>query len=109
MVTVHAGVGGVSEGTSRGNEREGALQGRETYSSPASACAGEEEARCRSKWHCFVLFFLYFFFLCRDPKMSYNKSNAQKLKLRKEKVTSLICMDPTSPSPSSNSTRRDSQ
>jgi hypothetical protein len=31
------------------------------------------------------------------------------LRLRKEKVTSLICMDPTSPSPSSNSTRRDSQ
>jgi hypothetical protein len=76
VVTVHAGVGGVSEGTSRGNDWEGALQGRETSSSPASACAGEEEAQYRSKRYCFVLsfffliyyllllFFFYFLFSC---------------------------------------------
>jgi hypothetical protein len=41
-----------------GVEREGlALQGRETSSSPASACLGEEEdLRCHSKQHRFDLF-----------------------------------------------------
>jgi len=40
-----------------GGERGTVLQGRETFSSLASACAGEEEAQCRSKQHCFVLSF----------------------------------------------------
>jgi hypothetical protein len=77
VVTVHAGVGGVSEGTSRGNDWEGALQGRETSSSPASAlCRG----RRSTKWYCFVLssfffliyylfifiFFVFSLFLCGD-------------------------------------------
>jgi putative NADPH-quinone reductase len=76
VVTMYAGAGGVNEGTSRGNEREGALHGRETSSSPASTCGGEEEAHCRSKQHCFMLssFFLVFsLLLCGDPKMGYNR------------------------------------
>ncbi|KAJ6941416.1 hypothetical protein NC651_007255 [Populus alba x Populus x berolinensis] len=84
VVIVHASVGGVSKGTSRGNEREGALQGRETSSSPPSAYAGEEEAHCHLKRYCFVLssfffFFLFFVFfvfspyLCGDSKIGYNK------------------------------------
>jgi len=70
VVTMYAGAGGVNEGTSRGNEREGALHGRET-SSPASTCGGEEEAHCRSKQHCFMLssfFFGIFTFVVRGSK-----------------------------------------
>jgi len=47
-----------------GTERESvcvALQGRETSSSPASVCLGDEEAQCRSKRHCFVLPLSLFF------------------------------------------------
>ena len=33
-----------------------ALQGRETSSSPVSACPGEKEAQCRPNQHCFVFF-----------------------------------------------------
>jgi len=65
MVFHHGGKVCVGMGRARflgkwGGERGSSVAEEQNSSSPASACAGEEEAQCRSKRHCFVLFPFFF-------------------------------------------------
>lgn len=73
------------------------------------------------KRHALLLLLLFFFFLfllgdqvrkyCRWWTIKEEGNNKQRKKFSKRRKlhTSLICIDPTSPSPPSNSTRSDSQ
>ena len=67
-------------GGGRERERRVALHGRETSSSPASVCLGDEEAQCRSKQHCFVLPLSLCFF---ERVVSFKRKRHQNMLMSK--------------------------
>jgi hypothetical protein len=55
-----------------------ALQGRETSSTPVSACPGEKKAQCRTKRHCFVFFSVHETTLfCSKRVVSFKRKGAK--------------------------------
>jgi hypothetical protein len=69
---------------------ENGIAGRKISSSLASACPGEEEAQCRSKQHCFVVFYFYYFLtvhettpFCLKHAVSFKMKRPQNMLMSK--------------------------